>query len=145
MEDAAAGMLLVALAAMAMVMIAPVIFYLLSLQKALHLAGKENQRLRPGLVWLNLIPVFNLGWHLYTVLKVGETLTARFGPQAGDGGRTLGVLTSLLVIGCLLPWYRNWVALAALLMWTAYWIKISGYNTFMQRQLQANLEETTQD
>jgi len=137
MEDAAAGMLLVTLAAMAMVMIAPVIFYLLSLQKTLRLAGKENQRMRPGLIWLNLIPVFNLGWHFYTVLKISETLTARLGKQAGDGGRALGVITSLLIIGCLLPSYRNWFALATLVLWVAYWVKITGYNVFLQRQLAA--------
>jgi len=135
MEDAAAGMLLVALAAMAMVMIAPVIFYLLSLQKTLRLAGEENQRMRPGLVWLNLIPVFNLGWHLYTVLKVSETLKARFGKQGGDGGRTLGIITSLLMLGCLIPDYRNGFGLATVVMWVAYWVKITGYNVFLQKQI----------
>ncbi|MDF1819509.1 MAG: hypothetical protein P1U54_12775 [Immundisolibacteraceae bacterium] len=140
MEDAAAGMLLVALAAMAMVMVAPVIFYLLSLQKSLHLSGKENQRMRPGMVWLNLIPVFNLGWHLYTVLKVGETLSARLGKQGGDGGRTLGILTSLLALGCLIPAYRNYFAIATLVAWVAYWVRITGYNVFLRDQLRA-LEE----
>lgn len=135
MEDAAAGMLLVALAAMAMVMIAPVIFYLLSLQKTLRLAGPNNRRMRPGQVWLNLIPVFNLGWHLYTVLKISETLAVTIGKQSGDGGRALGIITSLLAIGCLLPGYRNGFAIATLIAWIAYWVKITGYNVYMQRQL----------
>ena len=141
MEDAAAGMLLISLAAMAMVMIAPVIFYLLSLQKTLRLAGPNNRRMRPGLIWLNLIPVFNLGWHLYTVLKISETLTATIGKQSGDGGRALGIIATLLVFGCLIPDYRNGFALATLVMWIAYWVRITGYNVFLQQELNRATDE----
>ena len=143
MEDAAAGMLLVALAAMAMVMIAPWVFYLLSLQKTLRLAGPNNRRMRPGLIWLNLIPVFNLGWHLYTVLKISETLSATIGKQSGGGGRSLGIIANLLVFGCLIPDYRNIFALATLVVWIAYWVKITGYNVFLRNQLAEAIDSET--
>ncbi|MEL0083780.1 MAG: hypothetical protein VW985_12185 [Gammaproteobacteria bacterium] len=135
MEDAAAGMLLVSLATMAMIVIAPVIFYLLTLQKILRLAGPNNRRMRPALVWLNLVPVFNLGWHLYTVIRISDTLQATLGIPVGKSGRWLGITAQLLLSGCLIPEYRGGFALGALILWVAYWIKLSGYSAYMQRQL----------
>ena len=48
------------------------IFYLMTLQKCLNRVSEENRGMSPGLVWLNLIPLFGLGWHFYTVIKINS-------------------------------------------------------------------------
>jgi hypothetical protein len=41
----------------------PMIFYLRTLGQVLRAVAARNRTMAPGLVWLNLIPVFSLGWH----------------------------------------------------------------------------------
>ncbi|HEX20135.1 MAG TPA: hypothetical protein ENG78_04880 [Acidiferrobacteraceae bacterium] len=45
------------------------VFYLLALSKALKRVDASRRGMSPGMVWLNLIPLFNLGWHIYTVVQ----------------------------------------------------------------------------
>ncbi len=155
MEDAAAGlavdpqaiegMVFVAYGAILMMLIAPVVFYLLSLRKALTFASPENRKMRPGLVWLNLLPPVSVIWHFYTVLKVSETITSILGNQRGDGGRFFGLAASLAWLGCWVALFwgeaapawvltgRNELVLATLVLWVFYWIKVGSCNTQLQR------------
>jgi hypothetical protein len=70
------------------------IFYLLTISRTLAAVSEQHRRMNPGLVWLNLIPVFSLGWHFYTVLKVRDSLVAEFRAKGiadrNNGGFALG-------------------------------------------------------
>ena len=113
------------------------IFYLLSLQKALSLAGDNNRQMAPGLVWLNLIPIFNLGWHFYTVAKVAEAIRNKYAEagveDTGNGGWPLGLSLSILNVVAILPIpvINLLVSIAALVLFILYWVKIAGYNKAM--------------
>ena len=54
------------------------IFFLLHLNRLLSKCKPENINMEPGLVWLNLIPIFSLGWMFYTVIKVRDALKTEF-------------------------------------------------------------------
>jgi hypothetical protein len=54
------------------------ICYLVTIGRTLAAVSEQHRRMNPRLVWLNLIPVFSLPWHFYTVFKVSESLIAEF-------------------------------------------------------------------
>ena len=52
----------------------PAVFFLLTQQNTLKAIRRENRRLRPGLVWLQLIPIFNFCWMFVVVTRVADSL-----------------------------------------------------------------------
>ena len=54
------------------------ILFLLTLSKALRRCAPENRTMEPGMVWLYLIPIFNLYWQFVTVNRVSESLKNEF-------------------------------------------------------------------
>ena len=87
----------------------------------------------PALVWLNFIPVFQLGWFVYTVIKVQESVDAEFQTRGwfvdGDLGYNVGLTAGILWIAALfIGWipFIGWVLpLAGVICWIIYWLKIS--------------------
>jgi hypothetical protein len=100
------------------------IFFLLSLQDLLRQVHPGNRAMRPGEVWLNLIPVFNLVWIFITVIRVRDSVEAEFrsrgwAPQ-GDFGFGVGLAAAILTIVSWGP-----LGLAALICWIVYWVRTS--------------------
>jgi len=129
------GIVVVFLLAFLIVMI----FFLISLQKALTLSGAENRDMSPGLVWLNLIPVFNLGWMIYTVLKVSEAISKKYTahnvPNPTEGAKTNGLVYSICSICSLIPFLGGFIALVGLVFFIIYWVNIAGFNKAMQEMV----------
>lgn len=111
--------------------IVPWIFFLINLRGVLERINPANRAVPPEYVWLNLIPVFNLGWFIYTVYKVTESLKAEYARHNwapdGDFGFNAGLAAGILGI---LSFFFGWVPLlgwavtiAALACWIVYWIK----------------------
>ena len=102
------GMLTVALVVIA-IMLVPAIFYLLTLQKTLNRCSPECRAMNPGMVWLMLIPLFNVVWQFFVVIKIAKSLGAEFQKRGlakdPNPGQTLG-----------------------LVCWILYWVKIAGYS-----------------
>src|SRR5512136_1477283 len=80
----------------------PAIFFFLNLQNLLNNVSPANQGMSPGLVWLNFIPIFNLGWFIYTVIKVKDSVSAEYRARGwlidGDLGYNVGLATGILWI-----------------------------------------------
>ncbi len=106
------------------VMLVPYIFYLLTLQKALNRCSPENQVMKPGLVWLLFIPLFNIVWQFFVVLNIAKSLGAEFQKRgmAEDPtpGQTLGLVMCIGNLIC---------GPVGLICWILYWIKIAGYSS----------------
>ena len=64
----------------------PWFFFLLNLQTTLNRVSDRNRAMPAGHVWLNFIPIFNLGWFIYTVTKVRDSVRGRV-PDARLGPR----------------------------------------------------------
>jgi hypothetical protein len=115
------------------VFLLPWFFFLLNLQTLLTNVSPENRRMSPGLVWLNFIPVFQLGWFIYTVVKVKDSLTAEFRSRGwfidGDLGYNVGLTAGILwVASFVIGWipFIGWVLpLAGIICWILYWLKTS--------------------
>ena len=116
------GILSLVLIVMAILLV-PKIFYLLTLQKALNRCSPSSRAMSPGMVWLLLLPLFNLVWHFFVVLNLSKTLGAEFQrrglPPEPDPGATLGLVMCISALLCG-PVY--------LVCWIIYWVKIAGYS-----------------
>ena len=111
----------------------PWFFFLLNLQNLLNRISPPNRRMAPGLVWLNFIPIFHLGWFIYTVIKVRDSVSAEYQSrgwrQDGDLGYNVGLTAGILWIAAFfIGWipFIGWVLpLAGVICWIIYWLKIS--------------------
>jgi hypothetical protein len=105
------------------IMIVPMIFYLLTLHKALARCSPENRAMNPPMVWLLLIPLFNLVWQFIVVLNVAKSLGAEFRkrgiPEEPEPGQTMGLIMCVSSLLCG-PVY--------LIFWIIYWVKIAGFS-----------------
>lgn len=116
--------------------IAIAVFFLLNLSGALSAVKPENRQMQPGLVWLNLIPLFNIVWIFITVIKLCDSLVAEARDQSldfGDGGKTLGITLAALNIASIIPVIGILAAIAALVLFILYWVKIAGYKNTLRR------------
>ena len=57
---------------------AALVAFLSAALRVLTRVEPENRRMDPGLVWLNLIPFFNLIWMVVTIERVGESIRNEF-------------------------------------------------------------------
>jgi hypothetical protein len=118
--------------------IIPGIFYILTLQKSLTLAGPENRDTEPGMVWLLLIPCFGFIWHFILIGKIRDAIQ-RWGMknnvQVGDAGYNVGLWFLILNILSIIPIVGILCSIAGLVLWIMYWVKIAGFNTTMEQNL----------
>jgi hypothetical protein len=102
----------------------PTIFYLLTLQKALNRCAPASRAMSPGMVWLMLIPIFNLVWQFFIVLNMSKSLAAEFQrrgiPEEPEPGQTIGLIMCVSSLLCG-PVY--------LIFWIIYWVKIAGFSS----------------
>jgi hypothetical protein len=123
------------------ILIVPWVFFLLNLRGLLWQVHPQNRAMPAEQVWLNLIPVFGLGWFIYTVVKIKESvereLRSRSGPTRTDLGYNLGLAAGILGICLVFVWwvpFVGWaVGIAWLVCWIGYWLRTSE----ITRQLQA--------
>ncbi len=127
-----AGLLMLAIG------IAIVVFYILTMQKALKLAGDQHRKMEPGMVWLLLIPLFNLVWHFFVVKNVSESIkswAAANGKTVDDAGYTVGLIACIAHCCGIIP-FVNFIAgpvgLVCMIIW---WVKVAGFNKLMGNQI----------
>jgi hypothetical protein len=105
------------------ILLVPTIFYLLTLQKALNRCSPECRAMNPGLVWLMLIPLFNIVWHFFIVLNMAKSLSCEFQKRGiaedPSPGQTLGLIMCIGNLIC---------GPVGLVCWIIYWVKIAGYS-----------------
>lgn len=116
-------------------MLIPYIFFLLSLQKSLGLT-KEIHGISPGLVWLLLIPLFNLGWQFYILSNTTKGIRGMLAKNEcddGSGGWNLGLTGAILACCSIIPFIGPLFSLGWLIVGIIYWVKIAEYNKTLTR------------
>jgi hypothetical protein len=115
------------------VLVTPWVFFLMALRGVLEKVSPQNRAMAPEHVWLNLIPVFNLGWFIYTVAKVRDSVKAEYysrgWPLEGDFGYNVGLAAGIVGICAVV---LGWVpvidfalGIAAFVCWLIYWLKMA--------------------
>jgi uncharacterized membrane protein len=78
------------------------------------------RKLDPGLVWLLLIPCFNLVWNFFVFPKLSESFKAYFdsvgNTSVGDCGRDLGLGYAICSAVSIIPFVGCLTALASLVL-----------------------------
>ena len=111
----------------------PAIFYILTLQKTLHQCGPVSRTMEPGMVWLLIIPFVNLVFHFFVVLAISKSVAnefARRGIPSYDPQPGQPVGLAMCICGCctLVPFLGFAAALAHLVLWIIYWVKVADYS-----------------
>src|SRR5580700_10210960 len=114
----------------------PAIFYLLTLQTALERCSAEARTTSPGMVWLMLIPLFNLIWNFILVGDVSRSLRNEFNRRGTQGleadpGKSIGLAMCILAPCGIIPGIGFLSAIAGFICWIIYWVKISGYSRLL--------------
>jgi hypothetical protein len=109
----------------------PLVFYLLTLHRTLAACAPENRRMEPGLVWLQIIPVFGAVWQFFVVLAVSGSLDAEFRrrgiPAEPNPGQSLGLPMCILSVCAIIPVLGLLAVLAGAVCWILYWVRITGF------------------
>lgn len=116
-------------------MLGGIVYYLLILYRLLARTAAHNRSMNPALVWLNLIPVFNLGWMIWTVLKLSESLSKELAERqianVDLAGRNMGLFMMACAITCIatvvIPPLSLLLALATIICWSIHWGKMASY------------------
>ncbi len=101
--------LLFVICAILLVCLSVVVLFLVTLHRMLAKCRPENRTIEPGMVWLNLIPLFFLVWQFITVVRVSQTLQNEFYDRGWDRGgddygKSLGVTTCGLYMAGMIPY-----------------------------------------
>jgi len=126
MGDADLGLQELLLLALIGICIIPVIFFLITLQNTLKAVEPQNRSMKPGNVWLILIPVFGFVWSIVMVNAIAnscKTQLEQYGVfyeqkptySIGMGWVTCSILSMVI----------NLFSFVAIVMLIVYWIKVN--------------------
>jgi hypothetical protein len=129
-----------------LVCLIPAIFYLLTLQNILKAISHQNRAMRPGQVWLLLIPFFGLAWHFIVVSNISTSIEQEYKSKgiAVENRPTYNIgLVMCILLGCsslifFFFFLRSLISIAALICWIIYWVKVNEYKNKIQALPAAN-------
>jgi hypothetical protein len=106
--------------------------YILSLSKTLRQCRPSKRTMEPGQLWLYLVPLFELIWHFFIVIRMSESLKKEFRRRGlrsynDDFGYTLGLWMCILIVVACVPYIGCCTALPGFICWIIYWVKMVGF------------------
>jgi hypothetical protein len=116
------------------------VFYCLTMQKALSRCSERNQLMSPGMVWLLFIPCFGFIWSFFVAIQVPGSLQKEFRDRdrddGSDYGRTIGltqcILNAVAIPISVIPFVGicgSIMSLVAFVLFIVFWVKIAGYSS----------------
>jgi ACS family hexuronate transporter-like MFS transporter len=115
------------------------VLFLLALQRALERCAPQNRTLSPGLVWLSMIPLFNIVWQFILINRIASSLRREFDTrqtaqpgQREDYGYGVGLAMCILSLASIIPLAGIVCGLAGFVCWIVYWVKIAGYSRTLE-------------
>jgi type IV pilus assembly protein PilA len=94
--------------------------------------------MEPGLVWLMLIPLFNLIWQFLVVIALSNSLRNEFRARGvsniePEPGKSIGIALSICAACGIVP-FVNFVAFPVqLILLVVYWSKIAGFSRMLDQ------------
>lgn len=146
-----------------LVFLVPAIIFTISQQNTLKAILPENRLMQPGLVWLQLIPLFSNIWQFFVVIKIARSIQRQlawrhsdsiFGADAivAEGGSrrpTQGIGIAYCAIEALIIFlnftnlprseggsqFVGLCGLATMTCWIIYWVQLARYKNKLKRSL----------
>lgn len=112
------------------------VFYLLTLMRALQKCAPQSRTMRPGMVWLLLIPFFNTIWSFFVVTAMSHSLANEFRLRGmvnapPEPGELLGIAMSVCWVLGATPFLGFLGSLAGLVLMIMYWVKITEFSRML--------------
>jgi hypothetical protein len=100
------------------------ILHLVTMYKTLGMIKKRNRTMEPGMVFLALVPMLNVVWHFFIVMRVAESLRNEFEDRGWDTreesfGYGMGLTAAILMVAQCAP--------IGLIFLIIHWRQIAGY------------------
>jgi hypothetical protein len=90
----------------------------------------EHRKIEPLMIWLLLIPLFNIVWNFFVYLRIPESYQSYFHSQGrtdvGDCGRGIGLWLSICYLATIIPCVNYIAGPAALVLLIIFLVKITG-------------------
>lgn len=90
----------------------------------------QFRKQEPALVWLLMIPLFNIVWNFFVLPRLAESLKAYFDSvgktDVGDCGRQIGLICAICCACAIIPLVNCLAGPAALVLLIIYLVKITG-------------------
>lgn len=126
-----AGLACGVIAAGALVGLAIAIAIILFLSNCLKRVPVPYRKMEPGMVWLLIIPLFNLVWNFFVYKAISESYQSYFQSQGrtdvGDCGKSLGLAYCICSCVCIIPVVNMLAGIVALVLFIMCLVKFSGY------------------
>ncbi len=121
--------------------LAVAILFLFTLQNTLKAISPVNRKMEPGMVWLWLIPFFNLVWQFIVVKRISESIEVEYIsrrlPCKSQPTYNIGLALSILnCINLVIFWsmpLRGLVSLAAIVCFIIYWVQVNDYKNKLRQ------------
>jgi hypothetical protein len=146
--------IIIAVLGFVLALLAAAIIFLVSQQKVLQLIDPEHRRMRPGQVWLQLIPVYNYVWQFIVVARIADSIQAQLLAEDNDSiigsaanvsdrptyrsGIGYCVLTIISTCTSFIPLLASIYFLASVAMiiiWIIYWIELEKFKKVLKLRL----------
>ena len=131
------------------IFIIPMIFFLLTQQNTLKAIKPENRRMRPGEVWMQLIPLFNIVWQFIVVARISDSIRNEINDRNNnsflgevnpafvndrDPRPTYNIGLAFCILGLcgMIPLLGGFASLGALVCWIIYWTQVAAYKNKFQ-------------
>jgi hypothetical protein len=122
--------------------IIPALLFIYTQYTTLKLIDPSYQSLSPGLLWLQLIPVFVFIWQFFVVSRLASSIKRQLNSetlfsfengniksQTVEKNPTYGIGITYCILFCcsFIPLLGVLAALAAMVCWIIYWVQLAGY------------------
>jgi hypothetical protein len=116
----------------------PVIFYILTLSRALSKCSVTSITIEPGMLWLLLVPFVNLVWHFFVVIGLAKTLSNEFKMRNIPNmepmpGQSIGIAMCVCTACGIIPVLGIFASLAGFVLWIVYWAKIAEFSRMLDQ------------
>jgi hypothetical protein len=116
--------------------ITAVICYLL--YNAQNAVPPQHRKIEPGMIWLLMIPLFNLVWNFFVFPRVAESYQSAFAergdPTKGASERSIGLAYAICAACAIIPCLGVFAGLAALVLGILFLVKIYNLKTMLNTQ-----------
>lgn len=116
------------------------IVYIAYLSSVLSKCSPPSRTMEPGMVWLLLIPLFNIIWGFLVVLALAKSLANEFRLRnipldTPEPGKSVGLAMCICGAFGIIPFVNIATGLAGFVLWILYWVKIAGYSHMLDLAL----------
>jgi hypothetical protein len=130
-----AGVMLVAASVGIVIGVAITVVIIILVAGCLKVLPPECREMEPNMVWLLLIPLFNLVWNFFVYPKVSRSFQRYFAAQGrtefGDCGEKIGLWCAICSACCVVPCLNYVAGPAALVLLIIYLVKVLGLKKFV--------------